>query len=105
MKLFESGSIEKPIFSLYLRDESEVSKMIIGGYDYNSIREKGTKRLTPQDKHDRSKSDDGIFWMNINTDYYWQVNMYEAVIGGKPLKFASLADAVVNSDATVAYIP
>jgi len=46
-KFFEEGTIEQPIFSLYLRDEFEESKMIIGGYDEDDIIMRGTKRIRP----------------------------------------------------------
>jgi len=37
MKFFESGSINSPIFSLYLGFFTEKSVMIIGGYDESKI--------------------------------------------------------------------
>jgi len=33
------------------------------------------------------------------------VNLYEAAIGDQPIPFGNIADAVVNSGASVAYIP
>ena len=51
------------MFSLYLRDEFEESKMLIGGYDEHAIEMRGTKRNGLTDTDDMSKTDDGIFWM------------------------------------------
>jgi len=45
--------------------------MIIGGYDTNEIDKRGTKRIGAEDEMNMSKTADGIFWMNINTNYYW----------------------------------
>ena len=51
------------------------------------------------------KTDDGIFWMPLNSAHYWQVDMYEAHVGSRDLPFTGLADAVINSGASYAYIP
>ena len=33
MKFYENGSIKKPMFSLYFKDDQDQSRMVIGGYD------------------------------------------------------------------------
>ena len=54
--------------------------MLIGGYDEAEIEKRGTKRgATEVDI--LSKSDDGIFWMYINSNFYWMVDLYEAFVG------------------------
>ena len=70
-KFYESGSISTPMFTLSFNWLGQQSKMMIGGYDEKSIEIKGTKRAGPADAEDMSKSDDGIFWMYINSNYYW----------------------------------
>jgi hypothetical protein len=80
--------------------------MIIGGYDEKAIEARGTKRDgSEEDKHNSRKTDDGIFWMPLNSAHYWQVDMYEANVGVRNLPFTGLADAVINSGASYAYIP
>ena len=59
------------MFTLSFNWLGQQSKMTIGGYDEKSIEIKGTKRAGPADAEDMSKSDDGIFWMYINSNYYW----------------------------------
>jgi len=95
------------MFSLYFKDQDspELSKMIIGGYDEKAIETKGTKRNRPEHSTDMTKTDDGIFWMPLNSAHYWQVDMYEALVGQKRMKLDHLADAVVNSGASYTYIP
>ena len=70
------------MFSLYLGYTNEVSKMIIGGYDESRIEQRGTKLSASDDINDMSKSADGIFWMYINSHFYWMVDLYEAKING-----------------------
>ena len=67
MKFFESGSIKKPMFSLYFRDDQEQSRMVIGGYDKERVKERGNIRGPDDDPNDLTKTEDGIFWMNINS--------------------------------------
>ena len=56
--------------------------MIIGGYDESKILEKGTRRGHYDDPADPTKTKDGIFWMYINSRFYWMVDLYEAMIDG-----------------------
>lgn len=44
--------------------------MIIGGYDEKAITDAGTKKSGPNDMS-KNKTDDGIFWMYINSPIYW----------------------------------
>jgi hypothetical protein len=81
MKWYESGSIKKPMFSLHFDYLREKSTMVIGGWDEQKIIQKGNKRLTDDDPNDMTKSEDGIFWMDINSDFYWQVDLYQVYIG------------------------
>jgi len=79
---------------------------MIGGYDEASIEAKGTKRNgSDVDKADLRKTDDGIFWMHLNTAHYWQVDMYEALVGEQKMEFTGIADAAINSGASYVYIP
>lgn len=67
-KFYESGSIKKNMFSLHLSGDRP--KLVIGGYDEKVIEEAGTKRSGPEDQS-KDKTDDGIFWMFLNSDIYW----------------------------------
>ena len=60
------------MFTLQLRDKDsdEPSRMIIGGYDEATIDKMGTRKSGPEDA-DPSKTEDGIFWMNINSNSFW----------------------------------
>lgn len=107
-KFFESGSIEKKMFSLYFKSDDKISKMLIGGYDEQCIEERGTKRNPDNaaDANDLTKSDDGIFWMYINSDFFWQVDLYEAKIGPVTVfEVGQIGNLLFNSAASVNYLP
>jgi len=52
-----------------------------------------------------SKSEDGIFWMYINSHYYWMVDLYEATIDGKKINTGEFGSVMINSGVSVNYIP
>ena len=78
--------------------------MVIGGYDEDLIEKAGTKWSSGDDKS-KNKSKDGIFWMNINSNIYWQVNLYDSQIGDTKLKFDKPESVFMDSGASMIYIP
>jgi len=105
MKFYENKSIKKPMFSLYFRDDQETSRMIIGGYDEERVKAKGNIRGPDDDPYDLTKTADGIFWMNINSNFYWMVDLYEAKMNNHELSIGDTANIYINSGTSVNYIP
>lgn len=67
-KFYDSGSIKKNMFSLHgLKDNP---RLVIGGYDEAAIEKANTKRTGLND-FSKERTDDGIFWMYINSNIYW----------------------------------
>jgi len=75
-ELKKDGIIDKALFSMYLTDyrkKSKIyrkkSKMHFGGWDETILAEsvKENKKLGV----DTSKSDNGISWMDINSEIHW----------------------------------
>lgn len=70
-QLASKGILQKAMFSLELNDgiSNKDSHFYFGGYNKVLIAEAKTLRNPniPEDASNRSKSDDGIFWMNINS--------------------------------------
>ena len=63
-ELKNDGIIDKAMFSMYLTDETEQSKMHFGGYDLKIVeRYRAVNRETP--------TKDGVHWMEINSDIHW----------------------------------
>jgi len=106
-KWYENGSIKKPIFSLHFDYVREKSTMVIGGYDQIKIKNKGNIRAPTDDPNDMTKTDDGIFWMNINSDFYWMVDLYEAWIGEDKIHLGEgdTGNIYINSGTSVNFIP
>lgn len=71
-KFFDSGSIKKNMFSLHLKPDD--SRLIIGGYSEDAIALAGTKR-TGTDDLSKERTPDGIFWMYLNSNIYWSVDL------------------------------
>ena len=98
------------MFSLELNSESNEreSKAYFGGYNAFLIEKFGTKRVTGEDQDLKNKSDDGIFWMNNNSEDHWSVNLYGQylVVDGKEVPFEAAATEVnIDSGASVIWIP
>ena len=70
------------MFSLELNDvvSNKDSHFYFGGYNQELIAEAQTLRNSNnlEDASNRSKSNDGIFWMNINSKSHWEVYLYDA---------------------------
>ena len=99
------------MFALELKDtqSKEDSFFYFGGYSAEIIKQAGTKRNPDisADLKNQSKSDDGIFWMNINSNSHWEVYLYEAKFGGSSnAKIETSVDRVViDSGASLNYLP
>ena len=97
------------MFSLVIADEAFVSKVYFGGYDERIIHAAKTKIDTkdqPPSKISgiKDQTEDGIFWMNIQSNDHWAVKVYDASIGNKQLQF-SANELLFDSGASLNYIP
>eukprot|EP00356_Strombidium_inclinatum_P015291 CAMPEP_0170486476 /NCGR_PEP_ID=MMETSP0208-20121228/5488_1 /TAXON_ID=197538 /ORGANISM="Strombidium inclinatum, Strain S3" /LENGTH=83 /DNA_ID=CAMNT_0010760433 /DNA_START=857 /DNA_END=1108 /DNA_ORIENTATION=+ len=70
-ELKKDGILDKAMFGLYLTDTNADSKIHFGGYDLRIV-EEAKKEFGDQG------TEDGIFWMKINSYDHWQVNLYQA---------------------------
>lgn len=97
------------MFSLVIADEQFVSKVYFGGYDDQIIKLAKTK-INKKDQTQakiagiKDQTEDGIFWMNIQSNDHWAVKVYDASIGNVPLKF-SANEMLFDSGASLNYIP
>ena len=107
MKWYESGSIKKAIFSLHFDYIQEKSRMVIGGWDQARVKQKGNIRGPGDDPNDMTKTEDGIFWMDITSEFYWMVDLYEAKVDRDQLKLGEgdTANIYINSGTSINYIP
>ena len=49
---------------------------------------------------------DGIFWMKINSDYHWQVVLYEAQFGDKEVRLTNSPSSIIfDTGSSLIYIP
>ena len=71
-ELFRDDVIEKPVFSLYFTDNEEMSKFTVGGFDQKVIE---LAKKYNKDGKVANDSEDGIFWYQITTEDYWQVDL------------------------------
>ena len=67
----KNGAIEKGMLSLNIQDESKKSDAYFGGYDSSFIEKAGTKG------EGDDKTEDGIFWMHIQSSDHWEVQLYD----------------------------
>ena len=51
----------------------------------------------PEDYNRRDMTEDGIFWMFINSSEYWRVNLYKASIGNVFIDFYGEIDVLLSS--------
>ena len=68
---------------------------------------KGNIRGPEDSQNDLTKTDDGIFWMNINSDFYWMVDLYEAKVGSNEVSLGQgeTANIYINSGTSINYFP
>ena len=50
-------------------------------------------------------TEDGVFWMFINSSKYWRVNLYRASIGNVYIEFYGEIDVLLNSGTSYIHIP
>lgn len=97
-ELKKDGVISKAMFGVYLTTTNQESKIHFGGFDQaivdKSIRENG----------EVEGSENGIFWMNINSNYHWQVKMFNAKIGDKIIN-VSAPNMIFDTGSSLNYIP
>ena len=49
-------------------------------------------------------SENGIYWMSINSDYHWQVPLYNATIGEKPINITA-KNIIFDTGSSLNYVP
>jgi len=89
-------------------ESKKPSYLYLGGWKEELIEKAGTKRKSgdPDDKDNKKKSDDGIFWMNVNSNLHWGANLYDAKFGntGEEIDI-SVGEVIFDSGASMTYIP
>lgn len=63
------GVIQQAMFAIYLADDRRKSFAHFGGYD-RKIVDESVKELKANG-YDTSGSDNGIYWVDINSDIHW----------------------------------
>jgi len=51
-----------------------------------------------------SDAPDGIYWMDINSKFYWQVRLYEAKVAGVPLSLTT-EDVIFDTGSSLTFLP
>ena len=57
-----------------------------------------------EENGDNSESADGIFWMNIDSDYHWQVKIYNSTLEDKVLDL-SATRMIFDTGSSLNYVP
>jgi len=73
-ELKKDKAITSSMFSLYLADRFDESKIQFGGYDQSIVDasiQANKANLKNVDSSQVSESSDGIYWMDINSKYHW----------------------------------
>lgn len=52
----------------------------------------------------KADSKDGIFWMKITSEKYWQIHMFKATVGGMTIS-QSTDDLILDSGSSLLYFP
>lgn len=70
--------LESAIFALYITDlETSSSKIQFGGYDMETLE----ASYNGVEKHYKNaQREDGVFWLEINSNDYWELVLYKAVV-------------------------
>lgn len=96
-ELKNDGIIDKAMFSMYLTDNSQQSKMQFGGWDQTII-----------DRYKKfnngSTSNDGVYWMRINSDIHWQVRIYDYKLGNLSVG-SSVKNIIFDTGSSLNYLP
>jgi len=78
------------------KESKEQSYLYLGGWKKELVEKAITK----------SKSEDGIFWMNINSNLHWGAYLYDAKFGNtdEPINH-SVGQVILDSGSAMTYIP
>ena len=66
------------MFSLYLGGIGSEGMMILGGYDKDHLDAQIQKIENQPLRLTSNLKSYGLHWINLNSKYYWQVNLYSA---------------------------
>ena len=97
-ELKKDGVIDKAMFGVLLTTTGKQSKIHFGGYDYDFVQK------SIEENGDNSETADGIFWMNIDSDYHWQVKIYNATFGDNVIDI-SASKVIFDTGSSLNYIP
>lgn len=86
------------MISLNIQDEKSQSTAYFGGYEKSFIEKAGTKGAGDD------KTEDGIFWMHIQSDDHWEVQLYDLKIGDKDIEIEN-NQIIIDSGASNNYFP
>lgn len=96
-ELKNDNIIDKAMFSMFLTDTSQQSRMHFGGYDQTIIDKF-------KEYNSGSSSDDGVYWMKINSDIHWQVRIYDYKVGNQTFG-SSVKNLIFDTGSSLNYFP
>ena len=104
--MYEQGQLRDNVFSMYLGQTLEQSKIWLGGHDRHTIR-KMIARHQPEKEPDQMTNDEvdsEIKWLRLASKYYWMAQFEKAEIGGEnwPISVNSL---IFDSGSSVNHLP
>lgn len=101
-ELKKDGVIDRAMFAMYLADDRAKSFAHFGGYDQKIVEE--SVRELEAAGVDTSDSENGIYWMEINSDSHWQARLQDANIGSKSLQ-QSVSNVMFDTGSSLCYMP
>lgn len=85
------------MFSLYLT-EFDSNLITFGGYSSEILSDSKLSGMV------NLNSEDSIFWIDLNSDSYWQVTNFESTIGANLMEL-TVADVIFDSASPYVYLP
>ena len=84
---------------MYLATRSIQSKIQFGGYDQRII--------DASRAEGNSAKGDGIYWMDINSRFYWQVKLFSAKFGDVDIKITNpeKMDIIFDTGTSLIFVP
>lgn len=101
-ELHKDRVIDQAVFAIYLADDRRKSFAHFGGYD-KKIVEESIKELQSRGI-DTSDAEEGIYWVDINSDLHWQVRLSDAAIGDVRIR-RSASDLIFDTGSSLCYMP
>lgn len=101
-ELKKDGAIDRALFSAYLEDGDHNSALHIGTWDQSivdeSILEFGSFEKDPE------ADENGIYWMDVNSQYHWQVKLLNAKTDDRDMRITA-GNIFFDTGASLNYIP